>query len=106
MSLPHQDWEPVILKKRPPPAKPKQPTYTDQQSKKLESDEINEIKYFDREFCQKVQKARLERKLTQKQLANQMNYREEVIKELEQGKLKYDPQLKVKLMRFFGFRKQ
>ena len=97
----HQDWSTVVLNKtsdKQPKAPPiqKQPKYIAQ----LQNDEPP--KYFDKPYIDQVVKSRIERKLTQKQLATTMNEDVNRINRFEQGKEVYDHKLKVKLNRYLN----
>lgn len=96
----HQDWTTVVLNKtssdksktKPPPVQ-KQPKYIAQ----LENDEAP--KYFEKAYIDQVIKARIEKKMTQKQLATSLNEDVNRINRFEQGKEVYDHNFKAKLNR-------
>lgn len=102
----HQDWNTVIINKSGQKAatlsKPlvqKQPKYLSQLN---ENDNVAPPKQFDRTYIAQVIKARLDKKLTQKDLASLVNEDVNRINRFEQGKEVYDHKLKSKLNRHLG----
>ena len=97
----HQDWEPVIFKKRIPvkvkEAKAKGLTTQQNTNKKnvnyentvsmrkLENEEV-EIKKIEHSVSKIIQKARMNAKLSQKDLAQKLNLKPTVIQNYESGK--------------------
>ena len=97
----HQDWEPVIFKKRIPvkvkEAKAKGLTTQQNTNKKnvnyentvsmrkLENEEV-EIKKIEHSVSKIIQKARMDAKLSQKDLAQKLNLKPTVIQSYEAGK--------------------
>lgn len=80
----HQDWEPVILKKSV------KKTYTQHQpghkrKNNLNSDDPDAPKTLGLSAGKQIQQARLNRKLTQKQLAQQINVKLVIIQGYETG---------------------
>lgn len=98
-----QDWTPVILSK---PSKPV--TKTIQKKIKVselksgvkinENDEVKIIKV-SREISTTITQARIAKKLTRKQLANNLNLKEDVITDIETGKAIYDGNLIARIKR-------
>ena len=110
MPLTGQDWETVILSKpknhssggsntHKPPIK-----LTDEQIRlnKLENEEIVEQKKVPLELRKKIQQARSGKKMTQAQLAQKVNVKQNVINEYESGKAVPDNALLGKLERALG----
>ena len=100
----HQDWKPVVLSKNNGPVikeiveKKKQ---TGNTSVKLdENDEIISIKKVPKEISQLITNARIAKKLTRKDLANNLNLQECVITEIETGKAIYDGNLIAKIKKY------
>jgi ribosome-binding protein aMBF1 (putative translation factor) len=100
----HQDWKPVVLNKTNGPVikeiveKKKQ---TGNSSVKLdENDEIISIKKVPKEISQLITNARIAKKLTRKDLANNLNLQECVITEIETGKAIYDGNLITKIKKY------
>ena len=117
MTLDHQEWEPVVFKKK--------------QSKTLTNKEIREGKFHTRkkidENAQKmnkidnetetfklkkisknvskeIQKARLAKKITQKQLAQAVNVAPKIINEMESGKSQPNEIVKRKIARYLNIK--
>jgi putative transcription factor len=110
MPLTGQDWETVVLSKpknhssggsnpHKPPVK-----LTDEQIRlnKLENEEIVEQKKVPLELRKKIQQARGAKKMTQAQLAQKVNVKQNVINEYENGKAVPDNALLGKLERALG----
>jgi putative transcription factor len=121
----HQDWEPVVFKKRPNQTdaiKSAQRSGNIESVKKTDggnrqniqqingykldnidnSDEKLSLKMIDSKAVDAIKKKRCELKLTQKDLANKAQVPETVIKSLENGKEKHNPPLLTKLQRALG----
>ena len=97
----HQDWDPVVFKKRIPVkvCEAKAKGLTTQQNtnkkninyentmsmRKLENEEV-EIKKIEHSVSKIIQKARMEAKLSQKDLAQKLNLKPTVIQNYESGK--------------------
>ena len=97
----HQDWDPVVFKKRIPKTvkEAKAKGLTTQQNtnkknvnyentvsmRKLENEEV-EIKKIEHSVSKIIQKARMEAKLSQKDLAQKLNLKPTVIQSYEAGK--------------------
>ncbi len=105
MALHHQDWETVIFHKKPS----KSSTAPDLEPLHLRALKDNPESFvnkaFDSKYIQAVIKARLERKWSQKDLAQKINVDVSIIQKLEQGKGIYDAQLKNKLNRVLNLGK-
>ena len=104
-----QDWKPVIW------SKPKPKTASDAAQRgynvttiqrinsnvvsknKIDQKEIDNLPKVTKSFGQAMQKARLARKLTQKQLAQQINVKPQIINQYESGKAIKDPQIMSKI---------
>lgn len=124
-SYSHQDWKPLIIRGKQAPSqqvrthneierfkrsgggtatlKKFQAGKNVQRKKnldtrKLESDEVS-LKYVSKELGHKISQARLELKLTRKDLGSKMNEKESVIADWETCKALYNPQLMAKFKR-------
>ena len=91
----HQDWKPIIFggnKNTPAHLQEKitisKSNFNGVNSAKIERDEEEgkKLKTYGTEYGRKVQDARKERNLTQKQLAQQLSVKPEVIQNVENGK--------------------
>lgn len=91
-----QQWEQVILQKKraksAPPVRPQKETDL----------ETKRIKVYSKELSDAVMKARLEKKMTQEQLANACNVQKVAINEIESRKGVYDPNLVNKVCKILG----
>ena len=119
-----QDWEPVIFRK-----KNSQKTAADikknphnqslvvksghnnrqtkQPTRKIldgndDEDYVRKVKKYDVEFRKRMQEARKEKNLTQKQLAARLNVKPALIGEIENGKAEWDGPLVNKIERTLG----
>jgi putative transcription factor len=122
----HQDWEPVILRKKPvtvsaaeakknplpgtsvtkfDAGKNKQ---TSKPSARADVDitdpdaKIKPIKTYDSNFRKNMQQARQEKNLSQKDLATKLNVKPNVIAEIESGKAQWDGTLVTRIERILG----
>lgn len=122
----HQDWEPVVFKKKPvtvssseakknplpgtsvtkfdagknrqssrPPARA-DVDITDPDAK------IKPIKTYDVDFRKKMQQARQEKGVSQKDLATKLNVKPNVISDIESGKAQWDGNLVTKIEKILG----
>jgi len=101
-NLAHQDWQQVVFKKRPPP--PPKPNLEPKHIREAKQDcpESFQTKYFEPDFVKHVIQKRLEKKMTQKDLAVKMCVDVAVINRLEQGRELYNAVLKSKLKKILG----
>jgi len=101
----HQDWETIIFHKKPT----KPTTSPDLEPSHLRALKDNPESFvnksFDSKYVQVVIKARLERKWSQKELAQKLNVDFSIIQKFEQGKGIYDAFLKNKLNRVLNLGK-
>jgi len=101
----HQDWEPVTFVNTKLDPQQKKHVIAERRpghnnlSKKLEGDEPPPPKMYDAKLRNEMTSLRLKLKLNQKTLANRLHVTESVIKNLENGTGKYDPQLVNKIRR-------
>jgi putative transcription factor len=116
----HQDWKPVILKKKTTTSSRggaagagSQKKYnggTNKQSaqdrnlRKLDEDELPTTRHYDVGFRRRLQQARQEKKMTQKELAQKCSVKQTVIVDCENGKGDWDNQLVNKMERVLGTR--
>uniref|UniRef100_A0A6C0DAI8 HTH cro/C1-type domain-containing protein n=1 Tax=viral metagenome TaxID=1070528 RepID=A0A6C0DAI8_9ZZZZ len=102
----HQDWKPVVFTKPSVGVKQivkRQLTTTQNPSVKLdENDEVIKIKKVPSEISKLLTTARVSKKLTRKQLANQLNLKEDVITAIETGTAIYDGNQIAKIKRHLG----
>lgn len=119
----HQDFKEVVFKRKPVNSKKVNLSST-QGMKRLETrvqynnrsahnqlhnmrkldnntGEGAKVKHIQSTFSRALQQARLERKMTQKQLASQINEKPQVINEYESGKAVVNPHIVQKLHRVF-----
>ena len=97
-NLSHQDWDPVVFKK--PSTQTKNGTQTNPTSNTKNDDNIN-IRLIDQELKIALQSARINNKLTQKQVATSMNVKPSTIMNYETGKAIPDNQFISKLERYY-----
>ncbi len=91
----HNDWEPVVLKKQkklPPP----------QSSVPKDTEDLGKIQKTTLELRKQIQSARIAKKLSQAQLAQQINEKPNVIQGYESGKAIPTTQVLQKLRRVLG----
>ena len=90
----HQDWDPIVFHKKTQEKKPDYGSHKTHEKKVIEgllSDETA-IKIVSSELAHAIVTARCAAKLTQDQLARNVNMAPAVIKEIESGKAQYKPQ--------------
>ena len=106
----HQNWEPVYLKankfikdqKREENKKPINETLSkeNKMDQKIEDGQMTHTK-MDVTFGKNLQKLRLSKNMTQKDLANKLNIPVKNINDIEAGKAKHNGQLMNKINRYF-----
>ena len=99
----NQDWNPVVWNKPKPKTKNdavqrgytistvQRTTSNAAYKNKIDKKEIDALPKVPKSLGQAIQKARLARKLTQKQLAQQLNIKPHIINQYESGKAIKDP---------------
>lgn len=105
-----QDWNNVVFKKTEAQKKleqkklaKNQPKITiDRKLQKVDNTEIDKIKTISLKASKVISKRRTELKLSQKQLAQQLNLKPEIIVQYENGKAKPNQAIIVKLERILG----
>lgn len=112
----HQDWDVVVLRKHnkarpidaPTETKPKQKAPSTLVSiKKLDDNqEVFHHKLVSKEVANEIMKTRIEKKLTQADLARSINEQTAVIQEIETGKAIYNPNVLNKIHRVLGIQKK
>lgn len=105
MQYPHQDWKPVVLKKSQP-TKHIQKRDGNKERKKIESDDPEPLKTLGLSAAKQIQQARLSKKWSQKDLANKLNIKPNLIKDYETGKVVPNPQILNKINRLLGIKIQ
>jgi len=104
-TLDHQDWKTIIIKKPKENVKNSTKKINNDSQKKISVEKKAEEgdlkqKKITLELRQSIIKARVDKKLTQKQLANQLNFTLQIISDIESGKALYNPQHINKIKRF------
>tara|TARA_B110000971_G_scaffold213899_1_gene245318 strand:- start:751 stop:1125 length:375 start_codon:yes stop_codon:yes gene_type:complete len=121
MSIEHQDWTPVVFKKKQSTTLTNEDirrsnyntkgrvatnsvnNISGQKLNKLANEtESFEIKKISLSLSKQIQRARLSNKLTQKELALRINVSSKVINEFEAGTAKPDNNVKMKIQRALG----
>ena len=111
----HQDWKTVVLSNPKKIAKnqPKQivkkedihkPSSLPSGFKLDENDEIKSIKYVSKDISQLIIDARCAKKMSRKDLAKNMNLKEDIIADIENGKAIYNGDQIAKIKRFLGIK--
>lgn len=91
-----QDWNTVVLKK------PKPQTFSPSPKEPKEPGEMEKVQHTSLELRKQIQAARTARKLSQAQLAQQINEKPNIIQAYESGKAVPSPQILQKLRRILG----
>ena len=91
-----QDWTPVVLRKPTGTKKISPEVFVDKPEKEIK------IKYVSNDISQLIIAGRVAKKLTRKQLANELNYKEDVITDIETGKAIYNGNIIARIKRFLG----
>jgi len=103
-----QNWELVILNPKTGPVKKsivaKKKDTTIQGVKLDENDEVVSIKKVPTEISTLIVNARVSKKLTRKDLANQLSLREDVIADIELGKAIYNGSQIAKIKKHLGIK--
>lgn len=95
----HQDWTPVVFKKKSKDEKDKLSNSTPPTSslsnvgiyKAAGDDDMKKTKYVSKNTSQAIMNARSEKKMTQKELAQKCNMDVSIINEIERGACVYNP---------------
>lgn len=98
----HQDWNHVVINRSD---KPTQPVKQYQNYKNIDEIEIGSIKTYGIEYGKRVSTARLEKKMTQAELAKKMNYDVSVIRDVENGKGKLEGAVCNKIYNILGVKR-
>lgn len=112
----HQDWNPLTIKAKkldPKSAKIKaeRTGNIETQKRKVQNshlrkveleDDVQPIEKVSTDIKLLIQKARQEKNLTQKELANKVNVKPEIIRDIESGKAMNDKQILVKMQKVLG----
>lgn len=102
----HQDWDQYFIQpKKDKTKKDEKKSLTKEQKmeKKIDEGELKHKK-ITKEFSQLLQKARLSRNLTQKQLANNLNIQVSIINDYECCRGNYNGQIIGKLKRYLSIK--
>jgi ribosome-binding protein aMBF1 (putative translation factor) len=102
----HQDWKAIVLK----PAAPvivkniveKKKPIENSSIKINENDEVIQIKKVPKEISQLITNARIAKKLSRKDLANQLNFKQDIIDDIETGKAIYNGNQIAKIKKYLG----
>jgi len=99
----HQDWESIIVKIKNPPKTDDNNHVKSKEAKLEEQVEEGKLshKKMDSNYGKELQKKRLSKGMTQKDLAKRINVPFKMINEIESGKAKHNGQLMNKLNRVF-----
>ena len=97
----HQDWKPLIINKKNNKNEEKKQYIKTKEQKLKESEENGNLshKKMDLEFGKSLQKYRLSKNMTQKDIAQKLNISFKDINEIENGKMKHNGQLMGKIKR-------
>jgi ribosome-binding protein aMBF1 (putative translation factor) len=95
----HQDWKTIVLSK--PKIQPKE-IVKKPSSLPSENDEIKSIKYVSKDISQLIINARCAKKMLRKDLAKNMNLKEDVIADIETGKAIYNGDQIARIKKFLG----
>ena len=104
----HQDWNTIVFNAKPKvdntvkasaPTSLKPIIISEQAKIEADIDSGKLPKTYGSEYGQRVQKARCEKKLTQEQLAQQLNLKKDIIQKIENGTGIYDAQICSKIFR-------
>ncbi len=85
MSINHQDWDPVVLKKPTKPHHPPQISHEHKIMQQLESEKIVKRDLITPEKSKELCKLRNQKKITQKDLAKALNIKVDAIIDIERG---------------------
>tara|TARA_A100001015_G_scaffold181689_1_gene202247 strand:- start:380 stop:697 length:318 start_codon:yes stop_codon:yes gene_type:complete len=101
MSLAHQDWKPVVIHKKPDPKQQKKEEGAKKKPGHSLDDNKEEFKNkkISRDLSQEIIKRRCAMKLNRKQLAQQINVKEDIISKYETGQAIVDPKVLNKIKR-------
>jgi len=108
MSLNHQDWNTIVFNKKTSNyIEPIKNILPINEQSKIEADiDAGKLpKTYGHEYGQKVQKARCEKKLTQDQLAQQLNVKKDIIQKIENGSGIVDGNMCGKIFRVLGVKR-
>ena len=108
-----QDWKPVVFGSNKNTKTNHQDTISVPKPKHNNTSFVKEdeetgmvkINIYGTEYGKKVQQARCEKKLKQKELAQKLNVKEEIVREIENGKGKVDGQICNKIFRVLGVKR-
>jgi len=95
----HQDWKTIVLSK--PKIQPKE-IVKKPSSLPSENDEIKSIKYVSKDISQIIINARCAKKMSRKDLAKNMNLKEDIITNIETGKAIYNGDQIARIKKFLG----
>lgn len=106
----HQDWKPVIVKEKNEKEikniqeKPKTSNLSSGVKINVNEngEEVIKINKVTKDISTLIISARLIKKLTRKQLANNLNLKEDIIVDIETGKAIYDGNLIAKIKKYLG----
>tara|TARA_B100000963_G_C22507284_1_gene616617 strand:+ start:764 stop:1078 length:315 start_codon:yes stop_codon:yes gene_type:complete len=101
----HQDWKTLVIHQKVKKDENKKNTFVKSKLQKMnESEEEGKLshKKMDSEFGKILQKFRLNKNFTQKDLAQKLNIPAKDINEIENGKMKHNGQLMGKIKRFMN----
>lgn len=100
----HQDWKPIVLRKTEHKSQPPQHSTGYKKLKNLDSDNPEAPKTLGLTVAKRIQQGRVSKNLTQKQLAQKINVKPQVITEYETGKAIPNQTILNKIARTLGIK--
>ncbi|KAE8691851.1 Multiprotein-bridging factor 1a [Hibiscus syriacus] len=99
-----QDWEPIVIRKKAPSAalKKDEKVVNAARCAGAENESIKKYELVPTELKKAIMQARMDKKLTQAQLAQMINEKPQIIQEYESGKAIPNQQIICKLERALG----
>ena len=94
-----QDWKTIVLHN---PKKIQEKVSVNTPKIPVNFEEITKVKYVSKEISQLIIDGRTAKKITRKQLANQLNLKEDIIAAIETGKAVYDGNQIAKIKKHLG----
>jgi ribosome-binding protein aMBF1 (putative translation factor) len=101
----HQDWEPVVFKKKDKKQSSQQFNLPGTKKlRELEEDDVPKVQYVSKEQAQTIIEARNAKKITQNDLAKLCNLNVSIIKDFESQKVPFNKQLYSRLLNILGIK--
>lgn len=104
----HQDWKPLVFVKNQPEIQTSKINYTNVKKNSIlnSNEDIYKPKTVDKEFSKQLIKARMDKKLTQKVVANMLCITLKDVSEYENGTAIHNGKLISKFKNFYGIYKK